>query len=77
MAVEIPLELKGLLVRVALAGHVSKGIWAPKGVAMARSPLEKTPRRINPLEHEARENRLHLCGEERICTHRSRKDSRQ
>src|SRR3989344_5122354 len=41
MAVETPLELKGLLVRVALAGSVSKGILAAQAVAMARSLLTK------------------------------------
>jgi len=30
--VEIPLELKRLPVRVALAGHVSKGIWVGRKV---------------------------------------------
>jgi len=37
--VGIPLETKRLLVRVALAGSVSKGILAAQAVAMARSLL--------------------------------------
>ena len=54
MAVIIPLEIKGLPVRVALAGHVPKGMWAwPKGqVAMAGSLLITQASFIqNPLEH--------------------------
>jgi len=51
MAVETPLETKGLLVRVALAGSVSKGILAAQAVAMARSLLIRLTPSQNPLEH--------------------------
>ena len=49
-AVEIPLETKRLLVRVALAGGVSKGILAAQAVAMARSLLI----RLTPSQKPAR-----------------------
>lgn len=41
MAIKYPLEIKGLLVRVTLAGHIGKPVWVrPKGrIAMARSLL--------------------------------------